>query len=67
MDLMTEFKNGMKKSWLNGKAVGAYAPLQGFWAAIAMNGETNVLDSKKEASKWIKQQYYAHATSETVH
>lgn len=66
MELIEEFKSGMKKSWLMGKAVGAYAPVQGFWVAMCKDGSIDVFDTKKEASKWIKNQYRA-LPSDTVH
>ncbi len=66
MDLIAEFKNGMKKSWLNGRAVGAYSNINGLWAAITTDNEVEVFDTKKEASKWLKDQYRAKP-ADTVH
>lgn len=66
MDVIEQFKNGMKKSWLNGRAVGAYSNIDGLWAAITSKGDVEVFDTKKQASKWIKDQFRAQP-SDTVH
>jgi len=66
MELIEQFKSGMKKSWLNGRSVGAYSNINGLWAAISTTGEVDVFDTKKEASKWLKNQYRA-LPEDTVH
>lgn len=64
-DLFETFKTNMKKTRVDGKPVGAYANINGFWGAITVDGDVDVFDTRKEASSWLKAQH--NAKSEAVH
>lgn len=66
MSFAETFKANMKKARVDGKPVGAYANIEGFWGAVALNGSVEVFDTSKEASAWIKSQYLSQP-SDTVH